>query len=142
MSFCFLTTITICVCQSLSHVQFFEITQTVAHQAPLSKEFSRQEYWSGQPCSSPRDLPYRGIEPGSPTWQSDSLLPQPPGLLFLMGSIDNLVYATLQKEEKILSLFFFLNLLCCIRVQPISNVVIISSGKQRDSTMHVFTTAF
>ena len=30
---------------------------TVAHQAPLSVGFSRQEYWSGLPCPSPGDLP-------------------------------------------------------------------------------------
>ena len=38
---------------------------TVAHQAPLSMEFSRQEYWSGLPCPPPRDLPDSGIEPVS-----------------------------------------------------------------------------
>ena len=38
---------------------------TVAHQLPLSMEFSRQEYWSGLPCPSPGDLPDLGIEPGS-----------------------------------------------------------------------------
>ena len=51
------------------------ITWTVAHQAPLSIEFSRQEYWSGLPCPSPGDLPDPGMEPGSPTLQ-DSLLNQ------------------------------------------------------------------
>ena len=40
---------------------------TVAHQAPLSMGFSRQEYWSGLPFPSPGDLPDPGIEPGSPT---------------------------------------------------------------------------
>ena len=44
---------------------------TVAHQAPLSVEFSRQEYWSGLPFASPGDLPDPGIEPGSPAWQVD-----------------------------------------------------------------------
>ena len=39
---------------------------TVAHQAPLSMGFSRQEYWSGLPYSSPGDLPDAGIEPKSP----------------------------------------------------------------------------
>ena len=38
---------------------------TVAHQAPLSMEFSRQEYWSGLPFSSPGESPHPGIEPGS-----------------------------------------------------------------------------
>ena len=36
-----------------------------AHQAPLSVEFSRQEYWSSLPSPSARNLPNPGIEPGS-----------------------------------------------------------------------------
>ena len=50
---------------------------TAAHQAPLSMEFSRQEYWSGLPFSSPGDLPDLGIEPGSPALQADSLPSEP-----------------------------------------------------------------
>ena len=46
---------------------------TVACQAPLSMEFSRQEYWSGLPFPSPGDLPDPGIDPGSPALQADSL---------------------------------------------------------------------
>ena len=46
---------------------------TVAYQAPLSMEFSRQEYWSGLLFPSPEDLPDPGIEPGSPTLQADAL---------------------------------------------------------------------
>ena len=46
---------------------------TVACQAPLSMEFSRQEYWSGLPFPSPRDLPNPAIEPRSPALQADSL---------------------------------------------------------------------
>ena len=38
----------------------------VAHQAPLSMGFSREEYWSGLPFPSPGDLPKPGIEPMSP----------------------------------------------------------------------------
>ena len=49
------------------------IPWTVACQAPLSMEFSRQEYWSGLPFPSPGDLPDPGIEPGSPALQADSL---------------------------------------------------------------------
>ena len=49
-----------------------ETPRTVAHQAPLSMEFSRQEYWSGLPFPSPGDLPDPGIEPGSPALQKDS----------------------------------------------------------------------
>ena len=55
------------------------IPWTVAHQTPLSMEFSRQEYWSGLPFPSPVDLPDPGIEPGSPTLQADSLLTKPLG---------------------------------------------------------------
>ena len=46
----------------------------VAHQAPLSMEFSRQECWSGLPFPSPEDLPDPGIEPKSSALQADSLL--------------------------------------------------------------------
>jgi len=46
----------------LSHVWLFATTWTVAHQAPLSLEFSRQEYWSGLPFPLPGDLPNPGIE--------------------------------------------------------------------------------
>ena len=45
------------VTQWLSHVRFFTTPWTVTHQAPLSMGFSRQEYWSGLPFSTPRDLP-------------------------------------------------------------------------------------
>ena len=41
--------------------------------------FSRQEYWHGLLCPSPRDLPNPGIEPRSPSLQADSLLTEPPG---------------------------------------------------------------
>ena len=50
-----------------------------ARQAPLSMEFSRQEYWSGLPFPSPGDLPNPGIEHGSPALQADSLPSEPPG---------------------------------------------------------------
>ena len=65
----------------LSSVRFFVTTWTVAHQAPPSMEFSRQEYWSGLPFPSPEDLPDPGIEPGSPALQADALPSEPPGNL-------------------------------------------------------------
>ena len=46
---------------------------TVAHQAPLCMEWSRQGYWSGLPFLSPGDLPNPGTEPRSPALQADSL---------------------------------------------------------------------
>ena len=57
----------------LSRVRLFTTPQTVAHQAPLSMGFPRQENWSGLPSPSPGDLPDPGIEPGSPALQADSL---------------------------------------------------------------------
>ena len=49
-----------------------------SHQASLSMEFSRQEYWSGLPIPSPGNLPVPGIEPLSPTLQADSSSFEPP----------------------------------------------------------------
>ena len=63
-------------CESLSHVQLSASPLTIASQASLSMKFSRKEWWSEQPFSSPGDLLDPGIEPWSPT---DSLLSKPPG---------------------------------------------------------------
>ena len=46
----------------------FATLWTVAHQAPLSMEFARQEYWSGLPFPTPGALPHPGIEPTSPVF--------------------------------------------------------------------------
>ena len=64
--------------KSLSRVQLFVTPWTVAHQAPLSMGFSRQEYWSGLPFPSPGDLPHLGIESRSPALQADALTSEPP----------------------------------------------------------------
>ena len=50
-----------------SHVQLFETLWNVAHQAPLSMGFPRQEYWSGLTCPPLEDLPDPGIKPVSLT---------------------------------------------------------------------------
>ena len=55
-----------------SHVPLCATPWTVVHQAPLSMEFSRQEYWSGQLFPSPGDLPDPEIKPQSPAVQADS----------------------------------------------------------------------
>ena len=59
--------------QSLSCVLLFGIPWTVAHQAPLSMGFPRQEYWRGLPFPSPGDLSNPVFEPVSPALQADSL---------------------------------------------------------------------
>ena len=70
-----------CVCVYVSQSVMSDSLQShglyVTHQAPLSMEFSRQEYWIGLPLPSPGDLPNPGIEPGSPALQTDSLPPEP-----------------------------------------------------------------
>ena len=63
--------------KSLSRVRLFETPWTVAHQAPPSMGFSKQEYWSGLPFPSPGNLPDPGIEPGSPAFQADVLTSEP-----------------------------------------------------------------
>ena len=63
--------------KSLSHVRLFVTPWTVAHQAPPSMGFSRQEYWSGLPFPSPGDLPDPGIEPRSPALRADALTSEP-----------------------------------------------------------------
>ena len=51
-------------------------------------DFSRQEYWSGLPFPSPRDFPYPGIEPRSPTFQADSLPSEPPEKPYIVRPVN------------------------------------------------------
>ena len=55
------------------------ILWTVAHQAPLSMEFPRQEYWNRLPFSFPGDLPDPGIELTSPALAGRFFTTEPPG---------------------------------------------------------------
>ena len=66
LSICFFMCMSVCECvPSPSCFQFFASPSTVAHQAPLFVEFSRQEYWNRVFISSSRDLPNPGIKPAS-----------------------------------------------------------------------------
>ena len=65
--------------QSLSYSWLFATPWTLAHQAPLSMEFSRRQYWSGLPFPSPGDLPNLGIKPRCPALQTDALPSEPLG---------------------------------------------------------------
>ena len=101
----------VCVCvhahmlSHLSRVRLFVTLWTVAHQSPLSMEFSRYEYWSGLPFPSPEIFPDPGIElaslmssalasrlfPTSATWEAtnnkDTVVENPPkGHLWCEGS--------------------------------------------------------
>ena len=71
-----------CTLRLFSHVCLLVTLWTVAHQAPLSMGFSRQEYWNGLPCPPPGDLLDPGIKsmsPKSPALQVDSLPTEPSG---------------------------------------------------------------
>ena len=65
--------------QSFSHVWLFVTPWTVAHQAPLSMEFSGQEYWNGLLFPTPGDLPDSGIKLGCLALQAVSLPFEPQG---------------------------------------------------------------
>ena len=84
------TPISICLMENFKHIEvcmYFHcsvvsdsvIPWTVAHQAPLSMEFSRQEYWGRLPFPFPGELPDPELKPKSPALQADSLLSEPPG---------------------------------------------------------------
>ena len=80
---CLCACVCVCVCvharaQSLSCAQLFATPWTVAHQAPLSMGFSRQEYWSGLPFLPPGDLPHPGIKPASPALADGFFTTEPP----------------------------------------------------------------
>ena len=66
-------------CKQLSHVWLFATPWAAACQAPLSMEFSRQEYWKGLLLPSPGGLPDPEIKLWSPALQADSFSSEPPG---------------------------------------------------------------
>ena len=72
------------VLSSFSPTQLFATLWNVAHMAPLSMGFSRQEHWSGLPCPLPGDLPDSGTDPQSPALWAGSLSLEP--LVLYLGS--------------------------------------------------------
>ena len=86
-----------CVLSCFSCVRLCVTLWTVAHQAPLSIRFSRQEYWSGLPCPSPGDLPYPESEPSSPVSPASQVDSLPTELL---GKPTNVMYLTYVWENK------------------------------------------
>ena len=65
------------------HIPLFVTPWTAVYQAPLSKGFPRQAYWSGLPFPPPGDLPDSGIEPMSLALAGGFLTTVPPGKLCL-----------------------------------------------------------
>ena len=78
--FFFSTLVLVLSCSVMS--DSFATPWTVARQAPLSMEFSGQEYWSGLPFPLPGDLPNPGIEPVSPALADGFFTTEPPGKPF------------------------------------------------------------
>ena len=84
----------------------FPTLWTVAHQAPLSMEFSRQEYWSGLPFLTVGDLPDSGIEPvfpASPALVSRLFTTEPPGASNIEALYPCLDVQTIQTLETLKS---------------------------------------
>ena len=78
----------------LSHVRLFATRWIVAHQAPLSRGFFRQEYSSGLPFPSPGDLPNPGIEPRSLTLQADAFISEPLFMYLFLAVLGLCCYAS------------------------------------------------
>ena len=89
---------------------------TIACQAPLSKGFSRQEYWDGLPCPPPGSLPNSGIKPRSPalaggffttsaTWEAWSRRDCQSALCQLLSALNDLYAKVAYLEQHILILF-------------------------------------
>ena len=89
------------------------IPWTAACPAPLSMEFSGQEYWSGLPCPPPEDLPDPGTElksPASPVLQADSLpLSHGVEVQIALGSIVILTILILPVHEHGMSFHLFMS---------------------------------
>ena len=106
-----------------SHVRPFVTPWTVAHQAPLSMGFPRQEYWSELPFPSPRDLPNSRIKPMSPSLAGMFFITEPPGkppcLLLWPKGLKRLAF---KSEIFVHSLFLSLNYLYDTPVRGLSNL--------------------
>ena len=89
-----------CMLSCFTRLQLFATPWTIAHQAPLSMGFSRQEYWSGLLCPPPGDLLDPEIKPESPAslaLQADFLLLRHQG-----NPNPHLILGEKQKEQCIL----------------------------------------
>ena len=74
--------------QALSRVCLFVVPWTVACHTPLSKELSKQEYWSGWSFPTPGNLPHPGIEPSSAALAGGCLTTEPPSRILLLDGRD------------------------------------------------------
>ena len=68
------------------------VSHSADHQAYLSTEFSRQEYWSGLTFPPPRDFPDPGIKPATPAMAGRCFTTEPPGKPFLEDDTNHLIF--------------------------------------------------
>ena len=92
----------VCVLSCLVRVQLFAAPWTIAHQAPLSMRFSRQEYGSGLPFPSPGDLPDPGMETVSlaaPALAGELFTTKPPRKFLMYPKGYSLYWEMLMKQK-------------------------------------------
>ena len=108
-----------CMLSCFSHVWLFATLWTIAHQAPLSMGFSRQEYWSGLPCPPAGDLPDPETESESPA--SPAL---PTGSLPMCHQGRNLCQFCLNHPgaHRLYAKAWSFNLICEILCQDLANI--------------------
>ena len=106
----------VCVCvharigthsASIGHVQFLKTSWTVAHQAPLSMEFSSQEYWGWLPFPALRDVPDPGIEfefLAYPEWTGRFFTIEPPENLQRVSALGKNMYRKQHSEYRVVRL--------------------------------------
>ena len=91
-----------CCCLVTVSSDSFVTPWTVAHQAPLSMGFPRQEYWSGLPFPSPGDLPNPGIKPTTPVLTGGFFTVEPSRKLTYVHTVPQIIQ------------YFFSELFCLI----------------------------
>ena len=124
------------------------IPWTSAHQAPLSLEFSRQEYWSGFPFSSPGDFPNPEIKPGYPALQADSFPSEPPGkpcVIKLRTTLSNLDITSFGRKNIIfMSLDTYVICLLSQSMDPYISIFInlLLKKQQKNDNIYIFFVIF
>ena len=111
----------------------FATPWTVACQAPLSMEFSRQEYWSGLPYPCPGDLPDSGIECWSPALQAGSLPSMPSFAYIYLLPLEPPSYHRSSQSTKLSSL-------CYIQLLPANSLFYTRQCVYVDATLSICPT--
>ena len=102
-----------------------ETPWSVTSQAPLSMEFSRQEYWTGLPFSPPGDLPNPGIEPVSPALAGKFFTTAPPGKPYVVFG-EMLIYIFRPFFFFLLDFLFLLSFMSCLYILEINPLSVAS----------------